>query len=286
MAFFSFHISGHAELGDHTFIKTTGESCTQNFGFGKRTTTCALNSELSIKEVQSDSIGLQTQSITRQAMSTPSSGSNCELKDWKDRKQSIASPTQSTTRSAAAANPTASYIAGAVGEAAGLAELVEEFEGIFLFGRKVWDVVLAGKSIVDLDIDQRAHVVPPQADCWSEFSSWNRPRTYDFNYKLKNGLGLKVIDYSFQLVFTPGGKYNGKGQYLRNVMIIPKGIYTFWMWSLSSMVEMHEPVNVGERDDPVAGLQLTIHIFPSTAIYKNAISQSVFVNALGDIYAM
>ena len=84
------------------------------------------------------------------------------------------------------------------------------------------------------------------------------PEEKNFTVRIRNGAGSEVVRFDYTLVYSYGGSYNGAGQYLTNVMIIPKYIKTTHGWDFNATMSLSGIMNHGSRANPVAGAMVTI----------------------------
>ncbi len=122
---------------------------------------------------------------------------------------------------------------------------------------KVWDIVKQNAPVVEIDT-KYATAVPQGITAWNQLSEWNKPNSYLYGFYAENLYGAKIADIKYRVVFTAGGKYNGKGLYLTGVTVIPTATNVAWgyRFSLSAQVPDSTIANVGTEADPIASLQL------------------------------
>ncbi|MEI7482974.1 MAG: hypothetical protein WCK75_11605 [Elusimicrobiota bacterium] len=123
---------------------------------------------------------------------------------------------------------------------------------------KIWDIVKQNAPVVEIDT-KYATAVPQGITAWNQLSEWKRPKSYIYGFYAENLYGAKTIDVKYKVLFTPGGKYKGKGLYLTGVTVIPAATNVSWgyRFSLSAQVPDSTIANIGTDIDPVASLQLT-----------------------------
>ncbi len=76
--------------------------------------------------------------------------------------------------------------------------------------------------------------------------------------KVKNGTGKEVVSFTYRVLFSYGGSYNGAGKYLTGVIIVPQSVVTSFGWEFNASMKMSGMMNHGTKADPVAGVMLTI----------------------------
>lgn len=120
---------------------------------------------------------------------------------------------------------------------------------------KVWDIVVAGKPIVNVD-SKSASALPNLADGdWRRLVGWKRERSTKFVVEIKNGFKMTVIKYTYYLKMIYGGGVRGKGQYISSARIMP-AIDAKWGWNIDVVVSVPSIINQGTEEDPLAAIYL------------------------------
>jgi hypothetical protein len=91
-----------------------------------------------------------------------------------------------------------------------------------------------------------------------DLEGFSVPEQRSFTAKVKNGNDSVVVQFDYQLVFSYGGSYDGKGKYLTGVMVIPKSIHTKFGWDFNATMKLDAIMNHGSKEDPIAGALVTI----------------------------
>lgn len=76
--------------------------------------------------------------------------------------------------------------------------------------------------------------------------------------KIKNGVGKEVVKFTYKVMYSYGGSYNGAGKYLSGVIIVPQSVVTQFGWEFNASMKLSGMMNHGTKADPVAGIMLTI----------------------------
>lgn len=164
-------------------------------------------------------------------------------------------------------------------------EIVDEagkvVDGIINIGKKIWEIIEAGKPVSNLNMEASANALPQGVKCWNELSNWKAPAVRTFSQGFVNGFGSEVIRFDFDVIYTYGGDLNGVGQYLTNVQVHPKNVSVAWGFSLDAAVEIPSLVNLGSNTDPVAGMQIDVKWKASSYFKEITQSASVFVQGDG-----
>lgn len=172
-------------------------------------------------------------------------------------------------------------------------DIVEEVGGVALdpssitawvtLGKKIWDIVVANKPVVNVET-QKVSVLPQAQTDWRKMSNWS-PRPFAKTYVLeaKNAYGARVIKHAYTVAFNYGGKYNGRGAFLANATIIPSQVEVAWGYKLNSKVVVGEAVNTGDLDNPVPGVNLELQYSIDTVIKHASGRDNFFVRGNGGV---
>lgn len=124
-------------------------------------------------------------------------------------------------------------------------------------GKQIWKVITDNKPVVDVKTDV-AHALPKGVEGWQEMGNWQMPKARSFQMTYKNLMGMKVVDFVFRIIYTYGGNYQGKGQYLTQITVIPASVDVAWGFKFSSETKIPEVVNQGTPENPLAGAHIEV----------------------------
>lgn len=153
-------------------------------------------------------------------------------------------------------------------------------DGIMKIGAEVWKVVEANRPVVNLDTEQ-VSVLPASKPAWSELTGWKAPehRTYEMVYK--NLVGFPVVTFKFRMLYTYGGRYKNKGQYLTHVTVVPDTVAVAWGFDFNAVAKVPSIVNMATRDNPLAGAQVYVEWRVKSVTTEIRQSASFFVGGDG-----
>lgn len=143
-------------------------------------------------------------------------------------------------------------------------------------GKKVWDLVKMGTPVVNLKMD-KANALPMGVKCWSDLAGWEIPKSKSYRVQYENGFGMTVVDFAFRVVFTAGGNYNEKGKYVANATFQPAEINVQWGFNLDATAEVPQVFNRGTKENPIAGMQMTLKWDVSTAVTHMEQTETFYV---------
>lgn len=153
-------------------------------------------------------------------------------------------------------------------------------EGLVKVGAEVWKVVESNRPVVNLDVEQ-VSVLPTENQKWTELTGWKAPehRTYEIVYK--NFIGFPVATFKFRVLYTHGGRYNNKGQYLTHVTVVPDTVAVGWGFDFNAVAKVPSIVNMGTRDNRLAGAEIYVEWRVKSVTTEVRQSASFFVGGDG-----
>ncbi len=154
-------------------------------------------------------------------------------------------------------------------------------DGLINIGSKIWTIVKAGKPVININVGPSANALPQGVKCWDELETWQMPNVFRVKTKFDNAFGFSLAKFQFDVIFTYGGSLNGKGKYLTHVQVFPSDVYAFWMQEFNASVEVASLVNMGTKDDPIAGMQVDVQWQLKNFLNEVQQSASVFVTGEG-----
>lgn len=154
----------------------------------------------------------------------------------------------------------------------------EEFDSIVAIGEKIWKLIEAGRPVVNYKAPV-AHALPALALCWMDLENWRPPVSQRLEVIYKNAFNMDVVKLRFRVVYSPGGSYQGKGQYLANVTVLPETVEASWGYNVNAEAVVGRALNLGTRDNPIAGLQLMVTWNVKTVVKDSTSAESFFVRA-------
>ena len=156
------------------------------------------------------------------------------------------------------------------------------WDEIINIGMKVWQIVLDNKPVVHVEIPV-AHAMPRGLNCWSDLERWRAPSTNSYEVLYKNKFGAEVVKFRFRLQFTHGGSHAGLGRYIANATVMPAQIDVLWGYTFNAKVDIAQAVNLGTKQDPVAGLEMNLHWNVKTWVKESDNSVHFFIDGNGNV---
>jgi hypothetical protein len=159
-------------------------------------------------------------------------------------------------------------------------QLEVEIDTIINIGKKVWDIVEAGKPVVNVQLNS-ASAMPAGIKGWQQLAGWQTPRSSTYRVHYTNLYTMNVVDFSYRVMFTYGGSYNGQGRFVTGATIVPAALDVAWGYSFKANVEIPTVVNMGTVQNPVGGIQMNVNWEVGTVIKNSQTRASYFVDGLG-----
>ena len=150
--------------------------------------------------------------------------------------------------------------------------------------QKLWTLVEKNYPVADISINY-ASAMPEGITSWDQLGSWQKPKAYLFTYTAENPYGMKTVMLSYKLIYTYGGTYTGKGQYLNRVGIDLQDVNVDFGYKLHADTTVPDStvVNTGSSADPVAGLQLKVTYRISTAVNEWVGASIYYIDGRGEM---
>jgi hypothetical protein len=160
-----------------------------------------------------------------------------------------------------------------------------DIQQLITLGKEIWQIVKDGAPTINFTSDV-ATVIPMGAECAFKMSNWSPPRSKTFEMVYKNKFGGEMIYFTYKVIYSFGGKFQGKGAYLANVSIHPVDIRLFWGQSFDAFVKTAKAINVGSDEEPVAGLEISLEWEIKNPVMETQAHRSYFVDGNGQLLAL
>jgi hypothetical protein len=146
--------------------------------------------------------------------------------------------------------------------------------------QNTWSFIQANKAVIDINSNY-ANAVPSGVTDWTQLENWSDPISQCFQIDYTNGFGMTVVSYTYCVVYTPGGDYNGVGQYLNHIQIVPSEIQVSWGYTLNAITSVPSVFNKGTSSNPIAAAEVHMQFTVSTAIKKDIQEHVYYVKGDG-----
>lgn len=169
-------------------------------------------------------------------------------------------------------------------------EVISIFRQIIAFGKEVYKIVENGKPVVNTEyapisvlplFTQFGKDITPM-----DLSNWQAPKFMKFRVAYKNGFGVEVISFTYNVNLSYGGEFQGKGAYITNAQIVPEKISVAWGYTFNAKMSLVGLTNLGSEESPVAGATLQLSYSVSTLVKEDRNNMTIFIAGDGTIQQM
>ncbi len=172
---------------------------------------------------------------------------------------------------------------GATGTAgSSVGDIISNIGNIVNLADQIWSVIDKNKAVVNIKVDY-ASAVPFGTNHWTQLQGWSKPATKRYSFSAKNMLGAESLKVVYQVHWTYGGNFQGKGKFLTGVTIEPLEVNVPWSHTVDLKAEAPDSTiaNVGTSENPIASMQVQLNwtIKPTLG---HAVSQKVIYYVQGD----
>ena len=124
---------------------------------------------------------------------------------------------------------------------------------------KIWDLIAKNQPVVNIKVNY-ANAVPFGITHWTQLQGWSKPSTKKYAFAFKNLYGMEVCKVVYQVHWTYGGNYQGKGKFLTGVTVEPLSVNAAWGYNVDMTAEVPDSTiaNVGPTANPIASMQVQL----------------------------
>jgi hypothetical protein len=167
---------------------------------------------------------------------------------------------------------------GGLGE---ISAIVNVADKITLIGGRIWSFIKDNQPTDEVSATT-ADALPGELRNPSILTGWSAPQVRQFRVVYTNYYGIDVVDFTYQVAYTYGGRIQGKkGYYLTNVQVKPGQLKVLWGFHFDFSGGALKALNVGTQQDPVAGIELSARWRVHSVLLTLASSESFFLKGNG-----
>lgn len=172
--------------------------------------------------------------------------------------------------------------------APGLPGVIMVTKDLLALGKEIYKIVEAGRPVVNVDSDP--FDILPKSDKGLDITpfdltNWKAPRARKYRINATNYMGIKAAVFEFIVIFSYGGKYNGRGHYITGAQIKPTKVNVKWGYNLDASFKVQTITNSGTKSEPIASSVISIDYIIKTVLQENRSSKLFYINGLGDLKA-
>jgi hypothetical protein len=119
-------------------------------------------------------------------------------------------------------------------------------------GKKIWEIVEKNQPTLQVQTSS-ASALPGGISDWKQMAGWQTPISRAYSITYTNLYTIKVVQFTFRVVFHYGGNYQGKGKYMTGITVIPSNIDVLWGYNFDCKVTVPEVLNCARPLLPDSG---------------------------------
>jgi hypothetical protein len=128
---------------------------------------------------------------------------------------------------------------------------------IINLGKKMWSIIESNQPVVNV-ISDRANAIPFGIQNWEHMQQWQTPISKMFRVTYRNFCGQPDVEFTYRLLYTPGGSVSGRGQYLANIAVIPAELTVNKGLNFNVQVTVGSITNSGTLESPIASAEIHV----------------------------
>ena len=158
--------------------------------------------------------------------------------------------------------PVSTPVTPAVDPTEKVGKIVAGAKDIVALGEAIYTLVQKGKpknqtEYAPISVVPRDPMTKEIADPF-DLEGFSIPVERVFRANIKNMTGKPVVTFTYKLIYSYGGSYNGTGKYLTAVQIVPASVVTKFGWEFNATMKVAGIMNHGTKADPIAGVLVAI----------------------------
>jgi len=162
-------------------------------------------------------------------------------------------------------------------------KVIKVSRDLVALGEDVYRLVIKGKPLMTTKYEPIS-VIPKvngtPVDIF-ETENWKVPKRKSYRAVYKNLYGITVVSFTYSILFSYGGTYEGKGKFLTAAQVIPESVMTIFGYDFSSTMKLGGIQNLGTRKDPVAGATILLEHHVSTVLKAGSQVTTFFISGDG-----
>lgn len=166
-------------------------------------------------------------------------------------------------------------------------KIISMTKDMVALGEVIYTLVQKGKptsttdyapiSVVPKDPTTKDYIDP------FELENFSMPVQKVFSAKIKSLTGKDIVSFTYKVIYSYGGSYNGAGKYLTGVQIVPAAINVKFGWDFKMTMKLGGIMNHGTKADPVAGVLVAVKYSMSSWGRTEERNDTVHITGLGQL---
>ncbi len=157
---------------------------------------------------------------------------------------------------------------------------------IVAVGKKIWDIVSAGRPVVQTNMDKVVSVLPRmegEGTAFYDMEGWDIPQSKDYMVEFKNGFGSAVVSFTYTVFYQAGGTFEEKGMYLTGVNVTATNVEVSWGFDFDATTALVAISNHESKVNPEAGATLQVKYTVKNWLKQITSTETVHVMGRGKI---
>lgn len=167
-----------------------------------------------------------------------------------------------------------------------IGQVVMAAESLLAFGKKVWEIISAGKPSSTSSYAAPISVLPAmdrEGQAFYEMENWSVPRVQQYDVVYENMLGMEVVSFTYGVYYQSGGTYEGTGSYLTGVNVNATNIKVAWGFKFNATSELVSISNMGTKANPNAAATININYTASSFLQTHSQSEAFHITGTGHL---
>jgi hypothetical protein len=152
-------------------------------------------------------------------------------------------------------------------------------------GQKAFKFVVDNRPVAQVEMGT-SNALPAEAGQWQSLANWNQGWSPAFTVRFRNLFHMDAVRLAFRLDYSYGGEFNGAGQYLSNVRIVPETVDVDWGYKVNASAAVTGVTNVGTARNPIAAMEITVTWTVDTTLRHSQGTQTFYVRGDGEVKAV
>jgi hypothetical protein len=163
-------------------------------------------------------------------------------------------------------------------------QVIKIGRALIALGRELYDLIKLGEPVVNtnfapISVLPKVSLNNPDS-IMGETEGWSIPKMKKYRVEYENKFGSTVILFEYKLLFSYGGRYQGKGKYIMGAQIVPTRLEVSYGFSLDSSFKLQSIQNHGSVNQPLAGALLNLQYKGGSMIKK--FEENIMMHITGD----
>jgi hypothetical protein len=143
-------------------------------------------------------------------------------------------------------------------------KIVAVARDVVALGEEIYTLVQKGKPSIQTDYAP-VSVVPKDPTTREvvdvfDLEGFSAPVMKQFNTVIKSRMtGMTVVNFTYKVMYSYNGSYNGKGKYLTSVQVVPASVSVSYGWDFKATMRVIQVMNHGTRENPVGGVVVALN---------------------------